>query len=329
MLERLDRGRRAARGRRGEPRAHLARRRADTGPRSRPRIATTEARRALAAAFASSEGPAFPADAAARAALAAADGYAALVRADAESTAELTARVAQAGGFVRRVPELSGRRARPRGSRARRRSGVPGRAERTPRTERTDDGTTSTNADTRTAPPPRSADEAIARARQHALAALAESALALRALVDAASLAATGAPSDAHAALAGASAWLDQIAEQLQAGAGRRGAPWLDAVAHVLDAEIARWETRGRDDPEARAVLRAFLGVREILWEFGLRPSARRAKRTRGARAVATASARGRVAARARPTAATRDARAAARSVRRAARRRRGSSASR
>jgi len=67
-----------------------------------------EARRALAAAFATSEGSEFPADEAARAALAAADGYAALVRADAESTAELTGRVAKAGGFVRRVPELSG-----------------------------------------------------------------------------------------------------------------------------------------------------------------------------------------------------------------------------
>jgi anion-transporting ArsA/GET3 family ATPase len=67
-----------------------------------------EARRALAAAFANSEGSEFPADEAARAALAAADGYAALVRADAESTAELTGRVAKAGGFVRRVPELSG-----------------------------------------------------------------------------------------------------------------------------------------------------------------------------------------------------------------------------
>ena len=125
----------------------------------------------------------------------------------------------------------------------------------------------------RTTPPPRSADEAMARARQHGLAALAESALALRALVDAASLAATGAPADAHAAIAGASAWLDQIAEQLQTGAGRSGAPWLDAVARVLDTEIERWQTRGRDDPEARAVLRAFLGVREILWEFGLRPA--------------------------------------------------------
>lgn len=121
-------------------------------------------------------------------------------------------------------------------------------------------------------PPPQSVEEALARARRHAFAALAETTLALRALVDATSLATTGAPSDSHAALAGATAWLERIAEQMQAGAGRLGAPWLDAIAQVLDAEIARWETRGRDDPEARAVLRAFLGVREILWEFGLRP---------------------------------------------------------
>jgi hypothetical protein len=48
----------------------------------------------------------FPADAAARAALACADGYAAWVRSDAQSTRELTARVAALGGFVSRVPEL-------------------------------------------------------------------------------------------------------------------------------------------------------------------------------------------------------------------------------
>jgi anion-transporting ArsA/GET3 family ATPase len=45
---------------------------------------------------------------AARAALACADGYAGWVRADAASTAELERRVARMGGFVRRVPELTG-----------------------------------------------------------------------------------------------------------------------------------------------------------------------------------------------------------------------------
>ena len=42
----------------------------------------------------------------------------------------------------------------------------------------------------------------------------------------------------------------------------------------ALDAEIARWETKARQDADARAVLRAFLGVRELLWELGMRPSA-------------------------------------------------------
>lgn len=123
-------------------------------------------------------------------------------------------------------------------------------------------------------PPPRSAQEALERARRHGWAALVEATAALRALVDAASLGATGAPSDAHEPLARALAWLDAVSEQARAGAGRPAAVWADAVADAFDDEIERWESRSRHDPEARAVLRAFLGVREILWEFGLRPRA-------------------------------------------------------
>ncbi|RIL06762.1 MAG: gliding motility protein [Proteobacteria bacterium] len=63
---------------------------------------------ALAAALAADAGADFPANDAARAALACADGYAGWVRDDAESTAQLEARVARSGGFVRRVPELAG-----------------------------------------------------------------------------------------------------------------------------------------------------------------------------------------------------------------------------
>jgi anion-transporting ArsA/GET3 family ATPase len=66
-----------------------------------------EAREALARALAA-EGGADGADLAATAALAAADGYAAWVRADAASTAELARRAERNGGFVRRVPELPG-----------------------------------------------------------------------------------------------------------------------------------------------------------------------------------------------------------------------------
>lgn len=36
----------------------------------------------------------------------------------------------------------------------------------------------------------------------------------------------------------------------------------------ALQAEIGRWEARSRRDPDARAVLRAFLGLRECLWEL-------------------------------------------------------------
>jgi hypothetical protein len=115
---------------------------------------------------------------------------------------------------------------------------------------------------------PADAQEALARAGEHARTALAEVAAATRCLLDAASLAATGVPADAHDALRRAAGWLERAAA---VGAG--GAPpWLRAVSEALDAEIARWEARSHVDPEARAVLRAFLGVREVLWEFGLRP---------------------------------------------------------
>jgi hypothetical protein len=119
--------------------------------------------------------------------------------------------------------------------------------------------------------PPRSVDEALERARGHALAAVSEALLAARAALDAGALATLGAPSDTNEWLGGAARWLEDAAAQARAGAGRPLTPWLDAVSDALDDEIERWEARSRIDPEARSVLRAFLGVREILWEFGLR----------------------------------------------------------
>jgi hypothetical protein len=118
---------------------------------------------------------------------------------------------------------------------------------------------------------PQRADEALARARDHARAALAEAVLAARCLLDAASLAATGVPAEGHEALRRSALWLDRAAAAASDGTSGEAAHWLAAVAEALDAEIARWETRSRIDPEARAVLRAFLSVRELLWEFGLR----------------------------------------------------------
>lgn len=108
-------------------------------------------------------------------------------------------------------------------------------------------------------------EEALAQARAHARRAAAEAARAARALLDAAAIGATGVPAAGHEPLRRAARWLDELA----AGAG--DGAWPAALGAALDAEIGRWEARSRTDPEARAVLRAFLGVRELLWELGLR----------------------------------------------------------
>jgi hypothetical protein len=114
-------------------------------------------------------------------------------------------------------------------------------------------------------------EDALSRARDHARAAFAEATLAARCLLDAASLGATGVPADGHEALRQAAHWLDRVAAAASSGAAGDAVRWMTTVADALDAEIARWEARSRVDPEARAVLRAFLSVRELLWEFGLR----------------------------------------------------------
>lgn len=48
-----------------------------------------------------------------------------------------------------------------------------------------------------------------------------------------------------------------------------------DPLATAIDAEIGRWEKRSKTDPDARPVLRAFLGLREVLWELGMREDAK------------------------------------------------------
>ncbi len=115
------------------------------------------------------------------------------------------------------------------------------------------------------------AGEALERARAHARSAAAEALASLHALLDAAALAASGQPSEFHGLLGPLAKLLEGQAERLGHDAGPVGAPILVAITEALDAEIARWEDRALQDPEARAVLRAFLGLREVLWEFGVR----------------------------------------------------------
>ncbi len=121
------------------------------------------------------------------------------------------------------------------------------------------------------ATPPNSVRDALDRAARHGKAAAAETLAALRALLDAAALARTGRASDTDALLGPLASWLEDLGAKLATDAGRGSPEVLAALADALDHEISRWEQRARSDSEARAVLRAFLGVRELLWEFGVR----------------------------------------------------------
>jgi hypothetical protein len=111
--------------------------------------------------------------------------------------------------------------------------------------------------------------EALARAARHARNATAEATRALRALLDAISLLQGGVSADSHAVLSRAAVWLDAFARGLSGD--EEDAALTRALADALDAESDRWEQRAAEDPDARAVLRAFLGLRELLWELGVR----------------------------------------------------------
>lgn len=121
-------------------------------------------------------------------------------------------------------------------------------------------------------PPPQTPDEAMARAREHAGTAVAETLRALESLLDAAALATGGAPAAGHPVFGHVARVIDGLAAELSPGSQAGSASLLAAVAEALDLEIARWEKRACEDPDARGVLRAFLGLRELLWEFGVRP---------------------------------------------------------
>jgi len=111
-------------------------------------------------------------------------------------------------------------------------------------------------------------ERAIASAGHHARAAAAETLLLLRALLDVAGLLALGRGASEIDALRSAVELLEQVSQELRPD-GDPARDLLADLADVLDAEIARWEALSRDDDEARAVYRAFLGLRELLWELG------------------------------------------------------------
>jgi len=133
----------------------------------------------------------------------------------------------------------------------------------------------------RPATPPATVEQALARAREHGRLAAAEVLIAVQALLDAAALAGSGRPTREHRQLAPLARMLEGLAADLARRRGEGPEPLLASIAEALDVEIARWEKRAHDDLDARAVLRAFLGLREILWEFGVRAGPKRAQTRR------------------------------------------------
>lgn len=124
--------------------------------------------------------------------------------------------------------------------------------------------------------PPESVEEALRRAAVHARNSLAEAVAACRALLDAISLVATQHTAESSSGLASLASVLEQLESQLASSGEAQSTkstrePLALALTQALDAEIARWERRAERDAEARGVLRAFLGLREILWEMGVR----------------------------------------------------------
>ena len=143
-----------------------------------------------------------------------------------------------------------------------------------------------------TAPSDETAQQALQRAGRHARRAASETVAALHALFDAAALTTLGEPAAAYAVLAPLSRLLRDLSQELAPLGDGTEAQLLAEVVSALGDEIARWEARAQEDPDARIVLRTLLGLREILWELGVRPKATagapRARRTqpgpRGAR---------------------------------------------
>lgn len=121
-------------------------------------------------------------------------------------------------------------------------------------------------------------EEALAKAMQHARSAVSEILQAIGHLIDATALASTNPGSSTREWLDMAQRALGSLGNALDERPKSNDAHAVDAVLDALDQEIQRWQTQAESSPEARAVLRAYLGLREILWEFGFRRSAPKAQ---------------------------------------------------
>ncbi|HIF96740.1 MAG TPA: hypothetical protein EYQ54_06905 [Myxococcales bacterium] len=121
-------------------------------------------------------------------------------------------------------------------------------------------------------PPPDTVEQALARSLQHARNSASQALLATRALMDALSILLADEPvvrhAQANSPIANVAEAIERWADTLQGPEPNHSSSGLPAVLHALEAEIDRWEMRAQSDSNARTVLHAFLGIRDILWEF-------------------------------------------------------------
>lgn len=113
-------------------------------------------------------------------------------------------------------------------------------------------------------------DEALARARRHLTRASLEASEAVGAILEATGRASGLDPAQTEALAQSVARHFEAQLDRLRAGQLLPSA-LVTPLEEALAREIERWEARSQRDPNARAVLRAFLGLRELLWELGLR----------------------------------------------------------
>ncbi len=124
---------------------------------------------------------------------------------------------------------------------------------------------------------PETVGDAVARAGEHARRAAAELTRAASALLDAFALAASERPARRDPIFAPLAGLLADLERLLAPDDG--GEDLIAQVVSALGEEIERWEERAGEDAEARAVLRMLLGLRELLWEAGVRGPQRPTRR--------------------------------------------------
>lgn len=117
-----------------------------------------------------------------------------------------------------------------------------------------------------------SGEEALQRARVHLQRATLEGLEAARALLQAAVHTSGLANPSGDSRVGSLQRSLEDLIAALRENASfMLPAAFAEPLTAALEAEIKRWERRSQADPDARPVLRAFLGLRELLWELGMR----------------------------------------------------------